>query len=118
MVEQDEKEQSRLKTKKNSEIIAHTLPPYLKLQEEQLVARFMKHNGNPFSKLHSLYEFMEELFEFVQKFSPCKKGCSHCCHIEVSISEQWRLNISGGTRASSLLKQYLSGTLTGALALS
>lgn len=87
MDEPDEKEQSRYRAKKNCDTIAHMLPFYLRSQEEQLVTKFRKHSGNSLTKLRSLYEFMGELSEYVQKCSPCKKGCSHCCHIEVSISE-------------------------------
>src|SRR5690606_8220160 len=37
----------------------------------------------------SIDEFNQEVFShpLVQEFSPCKRGCSACCHTQVSVTE-------------------------------
>lgn len=77
---------AQLEAKQNSEKINASLPLELKRREEQLVATFDGHRGNSFSKLQDLYSFMDEIYSFVARFTPCKKGCSFCCHIPVSVS--------------------------------
>ncbi|WP_075107898.1 YkgJ family cysteine cluster protein [Neptuniibacter marinus] len=30
---------------------------------------------------------MNELYEYASRYTPCKKGCSDCCHYAVTVSE-------------------------------
>lgn len=63
------------------------MPEQLKQRENVLMLMFLNHRGNPLTKLQALYGFMDELYSFISQFVPCKKGCNHCCHIPVSISD-------------------------------
>jgi len=87
VLNQSEVEASQLKAKATVEKIERLMPIVLKDQEEQFAKTYTKHKGNAFSKLQYLYDFMDDIYGFVGKFIPCKKGCIHCCHIPVSISE-------------------------------
>lgn len=77
---------AKLEDKQNKEKIITLLPPDLKWREEQLLSTFTRHQGNSLSKLKDLYSFIDEINSFVAKYTPCKKGCNHCCHIPVSVS--------------------------------
>lgn len=70
----------------NLKKLQRIIPPNLQEQENRLLETFARHKGNVLSKLHDLYGFMEELFSYVSQITPCRKGCSHCCHIPVSVS--------------------------------
>lgn len=86
-MDQNEVESSQMKSKATVEKIERLMPVTLKIKEEQFASTYLKHKGNSFSKLQHLYEFMDEIYGFVGNFVPCKKGCTHCCRIPVSISE-------------------------------
>jgi hypothetical protein len=87
MITQEEIQRIRAKAKINAEKISDSLPLKLKEREDNLVTRFSKHKGNSLTKLKALYDFMDELYSFVNQHIPCKKSCSYCCYYEVSISE-------------------------------
>lgn len=71
----------------NREKMIRLFPSSLSKKEEGLYARISKSKANYLNKLSSLFSEMNEIYAYVDKFTPCKKGCSHCCHIPVSVSE-------------------------------
>lgn len=72
---------------KNFARIAANIPSRLSEKEDRYAIKMHRSTKNSENKLASLYLFMTELYEYVSKFTPCKKGCSHCCHYSVSVSE-------------------------------
>ncbi len=73
--------------KQTIEKIRKIVPKKLQQKEDIFFAKFSKHKGNTQTKLKYLYEFSDTLFGYVYQAVPCKKGCSYCCHIPVSVSE-------------------------------
>ena len=62
------------------------LPKKLIRQEDRFFEKIQRFKAEPIKKLEMLYSFMDELSKFISRFTPCKKGCSACCHYKVSVS--------------------------------
>jgi hypothetical protein len=80
-------EQARENAHRTNQKITLAIPMSLAQREEHLLKRIQRMNGNALKKLEVLYSFMDELYSFVAKFTPCKIGCDHCCHYKVTIIE-------------------------------
>jgi len=65
----------------NREKMIRLFPSSLSKKEEGLYVRISKSKANFLNKLSSLFSEMNEIYAYVDKFTPCKKGCSHCCNI-------------------------------------
>jgi Fe-S-cluster containining protein len=63
------------------------IPKSLVQKEARLVEWYSRLKGNPQTKLLALYDFMADLYGAVSSFTPCKKGCTSCCHIPVSVCD-------------------------------
>lgn len=98
----------------NFDLLVKCFPERLAEREHHFADRVMKAKLSPGRKLETLYDFMNELFQAVYKFTPCKKGCDSCCHYPVSISEIEIQHIekrTGRKRNSAfLLPQNFHGT--------
>jgi Fe-S-cluster containining protein len=63
------------------------MPRSLRVREKKLFKFLKKSNHDPIKMLWQLYAFMDDLYAFVQNYTPCKKGCSNCCRIPISVTE-------------------------------
>ncbi|MDD4912345.1 MAG: YkgJ family cysteine cluster protein [Sideroxydans sp.] len=68
-------------------IVASSLPKPLEKKEAELFDWYARLKGNPLTKLRALFEFMTTLYGTVARYTPCKKGCTSCCHYPVSITD-------------------------------
>jgi len=67
-------------------IVASSIPTPLEKKEAALFDWYVRLKGNPLTKLLALFEFMTTLYGSVSRYTPCKKGCTSCCHYPVSIT--------------------------------
>lgn len=72
--------------KENLERIKKEIPPLLAIKEAGFFHDFKKSFVDSIVSLRMLYDFIDELNEFISKYTPCHKGCDNCCYIQVSIS--------------------------------
>ncbi len=79
------------RSQKNAEAnfvrVARSLPEPLTLREEKLLDEFDNQEEPPLERLKRLYAFMAELYGYVDRHTPCRRGCDACCHYAVSVSE-------------------------------
>lgn len=77
----------RRSAKINLDRLAKNIPSRLSQRENRFADKIKRSKTNPSKMLESLYSFMNELYRYVSEFTPCKKGCSDCCHYSVTVSE-------------------------------
>lgn len=80
-------EQARENAHRTHQKIISAIHRSLAQREDHLLKQIRRINGDALKKLEMLYSFMDELYSFVAKFTPCKIGCNHCCHYKVTIIE-------------------------------
>ena len=80
-------EKSRAYTDAIIKRIDREMPVELKRFEAGIARTVMKARGEPLDKLGELYRCIDKVFDFFGKYTPCKKGCSHCCYYKIDVSE-------------------------------
>lgn len=72
---------------RNQQKVAATIPAKLQAKEDRFLGKMRRAKVGPLKRLEMLYSLMEELSQAIAPLTPCKKGCSACCHYKVSVSE-------------------------------
>jgi Fe-S-cluster containining protein len=65
----------------------NTVPSELKAQVVALPQKIQHMNARPIIKLKEVLNTADKIFEHAGKFAACARGCGHCCHVSVPITE-------------------------------
>lgn len=71
----------------NCERLVTGFPATLLKQESTIYKRLSQAKISPLKKLAAIYELLDCIGTYVAPATPCKKGCSSCCHYSVTVSE-------------------------------
>ena len=52
----------------------------------KIVNRLLAGPLSPSERVRRIWPLIDEKVALTKKISPCKKGCSHCCHIPVGLT--------------------------------
>lgn len=63
------------------------IPQLLIDREDGIVKRQRFQNASVVSKTRELHQLADELLGAIAPFTPCRRGCSACCHYPVMVSE-------------------------------
>ncbi|CAG37112.1 YkgJ family cysteine cluster protein [Desulfotalea psychrophila] len=72
--------------KRNMAQVASLITPELRLKEASIAERQSKSSESQRDKLMEIYALAGELTAEISPLTPCRAGCSNCCHINISIS--------------------------------
>lgn len=62
-------------------------PSELRTQLENLPRRIAQMNARPTIKLQEILRTADQVSDHAAQFAACARGCSHCCHVSIPISE-------------------------------
>lgn len=74
----------------DSKSISDLLPPipnYLLTEAKTLEANMNKPKNLLLDKLLLIYDYITKFNIYIEEYASCSKGCSHCCCIDVQISQ-------------------------------
>ena len=97
-------EASRQAAIERSDAFLAALPPELNALDDQIEAVLGRENASPKSKLGKVYRLADAAAAAAEPYVACRKGCSACCKMNVSISslEAERLAVMSGRKVQTL----------------
>jgi hypothetical protein len=80
-------EQTQTYASKNLDDFFGSVSPELKERVVSLPKRIAKMNARTVIKLHEVLDTADQIFSHAGNFAACARGCGHCCHVSVPITE-------------------------------
>lgn len=71
----------------NLEKLNKRIPKKLEAKQNDFAKKFRKPKSDPFKSLVELYVYFDDVAAYTKGLTACKKGCSHCCHMEVGLHQ-------------------------------
>ncbi|MDX1915963.1 MAG: YkgJ family cysteine cluster protein [Methylophilus sp.] len=65
----------------------NTVPPELKAHVVTLPKRVTQISARPVIRLKEVLNTADQIFDYAGKFAACARGCGHCCHVSVPITQ-------------------------------
>ncbi len=65
----------------------NSVTPELKAHVTTLPKRITQLSARPVIKLKEVLNTADQIFDHAGKFAACARGCGHCCHVSVPITE-------------------------------
>lgn len=90
-----ELEEAKTRSRTRLETFLSALPKELDARDDAIAEQLRRDNSSAKSKLGKIYALMSDLSQVVKPYVACSKGCSGCCHMNISISiiEAERLSV-------------------------
>jgi hypothetical protein len=73
--------------RKKYEQLTNQITPSIQQREDSLLQKLQDSTLSRLKKLELFYSEIAVIYEFIHKFTVCEKGCNHCCHYEIAITD-------------------------------
>lgn len=83
----DDYEESLAFSRKKYEQLSSQVTPRIQQREDSLLQKLQNSNLGRLKKLEFFFGEMDVIYDFLHKFTVCAKGCNHCCHYEIAITD-------------------------------
>ncbi len=80
-------EQTRQFADANLDKFFNSVTPELKAHVVSLPKRITQLSARPVIRLKEVLNTADQIFDHAGKFAACARGCGHCCHVSVPITE-------------------------------
>ncbi len=81
------REQTRQYADANLDKFFNSVTPELKAHVVSLPKRITQISARPVVRLKEVLSTADQIFDHAGKFAACARGCGHCCHVSVPITE-------------------------------
>jgi uncharacterized protein len=80
-------EQTRIYADAKLDEFFNSITPELKAHVVSLPKRITQISARPVIRLKEVLNTADQIFDHAGKFAACARGCGHCCHVSVPITQ-------------------------------